>query len=133
MSKLCGICRLLPHPHFFECFPWCAGYLEYLFGETKCYTLMEPASLSNQTRCACNHQGLCCLISFDPLALFLYDMLSQGPLRWVGGSVPRMSRRVTSACSFDPNRSTIKQGGISTTSFSERICCGDTIYTSSSH
>jgi hypothetical protein len=35
----------------------------------------------------------------------------------VGGSIPRISRHVTSTFSFDKNRSTIKQGRISTTSF----------------
>src|SRR5436305_10612878 len=61
-------------------------------------------------------------------------MLSKGLLLWGEGSVPRLSRQATSPCRFDTNRPTIKQGGISTTSFfSERRCCCDTSYTSSSH
>ena len=42
---------------------------------------------------------------------------AKGLLLGVGGSIPRISRHVTSTCSFDKNRSTIKQGRISTTSF----------------
>jgi hypothetical protein len=47
----------------------------------------------------------------------LEEMLQICLLLGVGGSVPRISRHVTSTCGFDKNRSTIKQGRISKTSF----------------